>query len=150
MTPKTLSFSVDEKGQAGIVDMNIPELERQLQAVQERLQQVLKTLKSGSGSAKEAMQALDDVAAAQRALAAAKEEEYAVPYNIGFPRPQCLGLFFSRMSGKRLTTAKLSPTTVAMDRVDRGDGKNRDLWTRSNVTIDHDLVAAHDVRLVSR
>jgi hypothetical protein len=64
--------------------MNISDLEKQLQSAQDRLQKVLKTQKSRSGSARDAMQVSDDVAAAKRALAAAMGEEYAVPYNIGF------------------------------------------------------------------
>ncbi|MEO0249953.1 MAG: hypothetical protein ABIN58_10590 [candidate division WOR-3 bacterium] len=61
--------------------MNIPELERQLQKAQDRLKQVLKSGRGGHGEYKAAF---DDVAAAQRALAAAKGEEYAMLYDIGF------------------------------------------------------------------
>lgn len=62
-------------------NMNISDLEKHLQAAQARLKQVIKSGRGGLGKYKTAFYG---GAAAQRALAAAKGEEYAEPYDIGF------------------------------------------------------------------
>ena len=59
--------------------MGIPELETKLTAAKEHLAQILK-----AGNLHESLVAFEAVASAQRALAAAKGEEYAIPYDIGF------------------------------------------------------------------
>src|SRR4051794_7393571 len=60
--------------------MSIPELQEQLALAQEHRKQVL----NSGAKLHEALAAFEAVASAQRALAAAKGEEYAVPHDIGF------------------------------------------------------------------
>jgi len=60
--------------------MYIPELEKQLAAARARLHDVVHPLKSVS----DGCAAYEAVAVAQRALAAAKKEEYADRYDVGF------------------------------------------------------------------
>ena len=63
--------------------MNTPELEKELATAKERLAQVLKAgIKTDK--LQESLAAFEAVASAQRALAAAKGEDYAVPLDIGF------------------------------------------------------------------
>lgn len=66
-----------------MLNKNISDLEKQLVLAKERLAQVLKAgIKTDK--LQESLAAFDAVASAQRNLAAAKGEEYAVPYDIGF------------------------------------------------------------------
>jgi hypothetical protein len=62
--------------------MSIPELERNLSIAQEHLKTVL--AKGNGNTLKNYSPAFELVASAQRALAAAKGEEYAEPHDIGF------------------------------------------------------------------
>ena len=63
--------------------MDIPQLEEQLIEAKEILARVLETA-NRMGHLPEIVVAFETVASAQRALAAAKGEEYAMPYDIGF------------------------------------------------------------------
>ncbi len=63
--------------------MNISELQNQLASAKEHLAQVLKK-GIDTNKLQESLAAFEAVATAQRALAAAKGEEHAVPYDIGF------------------------------------------------------------------
>lgn len=65
-----------------MTQMSISLLEKQLAAAQERYKQSLQSLPSGKLT--EVRKAGDLLANAQRELAKAKGEEYAVPYDIGF------------------------------------------------------------------
>ena len=60
--------------------MSISELEKQLVSTQQNLKQVL----DSAANLHEKLAAFESVASAQRALAAAKGDEYAVPHDIGF------------------------------------------------------------------
>jgi hypothetical protein len=62
---------------------DIPHLEEQLASAKEHLAQVLHAGCSAD-KLQESLAAFEAVASAQRALAAAKGEEYAVPYDLGF------------------------------------------------------------------
>src|SRR5262249_47171776 len=63
--------------------MDIAHLEEQLASARKHLAQVLHAGRSADKSQK-SLAAFEAVASAQRALAAAKGEEYAVPYDLGF------------------------------------------------------------------
>jgi hypothetical protein len=63
--------------------MDIPNLEEQLASAQKQLAQLLHAGRSVDKLQK-SFAAFEAVASAQRALAAAKGEEYAVPYDLGF------------------------------------------------------------------
>src|SRR5262245_61495513 len=63
--------------------MDIPQLEEQLASAKEHLAQLLHAGVS-LNKLQESLAAFEAVASAQRALAAAKGEEYAVPYDLGF------------------------------------------------------------------
>src|SRR5437868_6494746 len=69
--------------------MALPELEQQLVSAHEQLRIAEENFKIGKGEdvLKAVLKAYESVATAQRALAAAKGEEHAVPYDIGF-RPE--------------------------------------------------------------
>jgi hypothetical protein len=63
--------------------MNILQLEGQLIAAKKNLARILEA-GINTDKLQETLEAFEVVASAQRALAAAKGEEYAIPYNIGF------------------------------------------------------------------